>query len=391
MKLLIVNSNLKTGGIRQSLLNLLENIKDLDIDVSVQLLKDTNDMKQYKQFDNVHICPRIRLLEAYLSPLRNQKNIIDVIIKLFFWSISKIIGNEATLSLIMRFVRESNTYDIAISFTNDNWRGLNDFSGGCDEYVQKKVNAVKKIGWIHNDPYKLGFTYDRCFNKYRDFDLVVNVSYACKKMFDEIIPEFMYKSEVVYNMFDINSILKLANEPSPYDNNITNIVTVARLSNQQKRIDRVIECCERLKDTGIKGLKWHIIGDGPDHEYLTNLSIKKGISDMIVFEGRKNNPYPYMKHADVFVLTSDYEAYGMVVTESLLVGTPVICTRYPAASEILENGKNGILTDFSTDSLYDAINSIISNNEMLNSMEQYIQNNGISNEKSLKQFLEVIK
>ena len=49
-----------------------------------------------------------------------------------------------------------------------------------------------------------------------------------------------------------------------------NLLTVARMDNQQKRIDRIIDCCRRFKQEKIQDIHWTVVGDGPDYEYLKN-------------------------------------------------------------------------------------------------------------------------
>ncbi len=57
-----------------------------------------------------------------------------------------------------------------------------------------------------------------------------------------------------------------------------------------------------------------------------------------MFLGQKENPYPYIYHADLLVLASDYEGFGRVIAESLICGTPVVSTDCPS-------GPRDILTD----------------------------------------------
>jgi CDP-glycerol glycerophosphotransferase len=75
--------------------------------------------------------------------------------------------------------------------------------------------------------------------------------------------------------------------------------------------------------------------------------------------GRKNNPFPYVKGADVFVLSSDYEGLPTVLYEALILGVPCVSTAVAGADEILEPGI-GIITPKSEEALFSGIRDMLS-------------------------------
>lgn len=66
-----------------------------------------------------------------------------------------------------------------------------------------------------------------------------------------------------------------------------------------------------------------IVGDGSEAESLRSLARELGVEDKVVFAGTRS-PYPYYKVADVTLVTSDFEGYGMVIVEALAAGCPVV-------------------------------------------------------------------
>jgi glycosyltransferase involved in cell wall biosynthesis len=68
------------------------------------------------------------------------------------------------------------------------------------------------------------------------------------------------------------------------------------------------------------------------------------------------------------VLTSDYEAQGMVLSESLILGTPVITTNFPAAREFVVDGENGFVVERSIDALYEKVEMVIKSPTLLKRM-----------------------
>lgn len=69
-----------------------------------------------------------------------------------------------------------------------------------------------------------------------------------------------------------------------------------------------------------------ILGDGPQRENLETLSVGLGVRDRVSFLGFLPNPFPYIKSADVFVLSSRYEGFANVVAEAMWLGVPVVST-----------------------------------------------------------------
>lgn len=87
-----------------------------------------------------------------------------------------------------------------------------------------------------------------------------------------------------------------------------------------------------------------ILGEGRQRGELENLGRELGIEDDVALPGFAENPFQYMAHASVFVLSSEYEGLPGVLIQALACGCPVVSTDCPGGSaEILENGKYGPL------------------------------------------------
>lgn len=100
----------------------------------------------------------------------------------------------------------------------------------------------------------------------------------------------------------------------------------------------------KIVNSAKKNTKLIILGDGPLRVELETLVKELKIEEDVFMPGFVNNPYPYMKMASVFVLSSHYEGFGNVLVEAMACGTSVISTNCPGGpSEILEDGKWGKL------------------------------------------------
>ena len=87
-----------------------------------------------------------------------------------------------------------------------------------------------------------------------------------------------------------------------------------------------------------------IVGDGQEKERLIQLSENLRLKDSVFFLGYQRNPYKYINLADIFVLSSISESFGIVIPEALSLGKPVVATDCPyGPREILDNGTFGLL------------------------------------------------
>ncbi|NWO07561.1 MAG: glycosyltransferase [Alteromonadaceae bacterium] len=94
----------------------------------------------------------------------------------------------------------------------------------------------------------------------------------------------------------------------------------------------------------VPDLKLVILGEGEEKKNLEGLAGELGVKDSVDFVAFQDNPYPYYKAADLFVLSSDWEGFGNVIVEALACGTPVISTDCPGGPRtILADGKYGVL------------------------------------------------
>lgn len=230
----------------------------------------------------------------------------------------------------------------------------------CNSLVALKIAAKKKIGWIHPD-YKALHT-DVAFDKNTldKLDFIVTVSESTRKSLIGVLPEYEKKAKYLPNLLDVEEIEKKSKEyPVEYlkykDKKI--ITTVCRIDNSSKRLDRVISIAKAMIARGEK-FHWFIVGNGPDFEMMRKGIQNEGLSDTITMTGMRENPYPYIRYADLFVLTSQYEGRPVVVDEAIALGCPVIVTEYASAREQVKEN-NGCIMPNDDDAVIDAfLNSL---------------------------------
>ena len=89
----------------------------------------------------------------------------------------------------------------------------------------------------------------------------------------------------------------------------------------------MLDVYKRLTDEGIE-FYWFIVGDGPDRDELEKRVREFGLEKRFILMGRKENPFPYYKYADISTTLSYYEGLCGAVNEAKVIGKPVIATQF---------------------------------------------------------------
>lgn len=140
------------------------------------------------------------------------------------------------------------------------------------------------------------------------------------------------------------------------------LLSVARLdpAARNKGIELVIRALPQVR-SAIPEVTYDVVGDGADRLYLERLADECGVSDAVDFRGllSQRDLVEEYRRADVFVLPSRSEGFGLVFLEAMVHATPVIARRAAAAVEVVADGSTGILVEDQGD-LAPAIISVLS-------------------------------
>lgn len=180
------------------------------------------------------------------------------------------------------------------------------------------------------------------------------------------------KISVIYNPFDVATIIRQSKEPIilPWvEGNIPIIVSAGRLT-AQKGFDLLIEAFARIRSK--MNVRLVILGNGECEASLRQLAADRGVASDVHFAGWQLNPYAFFSRADVFVLSSRYEGFGNVIVEAMSCGLPIVSTDCPGGpAEILKNGEFGFLIPpEDPEALADAIIRILLTNELRRDLAQ---------------------
>lgn len=120
-------------------------------------------------------------------------------------------------------------------------------------------------------------------------------------------------------------------------------ITIGRLV-KRKAIDTMLNALSGIRNSRIKLL---IVGDGPELEFLRNLTSQLGLDGRVTFTGYvdESRKYSYLNNADAFIMTSLHEGFGIVFMEAMFAGLPIVCTNHGGQVDFLKNGENAFLID----------------------------------------------
>lgn len=130
-------------------------------------------------------------------------------------------------------------------------------------------------------------------------------------------------------------------EIAPADLTHPAIVTVCGMFHR-KGIKELIEAFGLL-DRDLPGAHLYLVGNGPQRELFEQQARNSRASDRIHFEGFQSEPRAYMLSADVFVLASRRESFGLVLIEARQAGCAIVATDVDGVAEALDWGRSGIL------------------------------------------------
>lgn len=387
-KLLFVIPTIACGGAERSLVELLKRIDYTNYKVDLMLFRK-DDMYYLEQ-----IPKEVTILEndeetklafdhvkhLIKSPIFFKK--LNVVIyriwqtaKAKLKKILKIKKYNYDWKILKKYVpRLKNKYDVAIGY----------IGGNSIYYIIDKVDARKKIGYFHTEYEKGGFDKNIDIKYFSKLDCLFSVSKEMTEKFKELMPEISDKFKTMYNILDIESIQKKAEQKIEFDDDYQGIKIVS-IGNLRyvKGYDISIEACKILKESEYE-FKWYILGEGNERKKLESLIKKYKLENNIILLGLINNPYAYLKRADIYVQTSRYEGFSTSVSEAKVLNKPIVITDCPGMNNQIENKENGTITGYQPKEIAEAIAELINNENLrkkyMDNLKKEVKNNSIENQ-----------
>lgn len=310
---------MRYGGVEKSLLDILRNLNYDKYEVDLLLIEGKGEYFKeipaevnviFKDLTNVHG----PFLESVKQCLK-RKDFFALFVRNVFLCSHFI--NPKLLIFLRSSLFGNKKYNFAIAYRK----------GICTQIVQYVVKSQKKSTWWHHGSIDIAGKALKEFEKTCvQLKNIVFVSESSEKMVVSAIPLIENYTRVIPNMIDNRDVIKKSNLLNPnFETNKKHFVTACRFA-PEKHVENVIFASEMLIKKGFVDFQWHVIGDGDNLNYLQELSKDRKTQTNVIFEGKKENPFPYLKHADIYIHTSYIESQGLSILEAMTLNTPCIIT-----------------------------------------------------------------
>jgi glycosyltransferase involved in cell wall biosynthesis len=259
-------------------------------------------------------------------------------------------------------------------------------------FCVEKVDASKKIGWVHNDYDKLGL--DPSFDEgyFEQLDHIVTVSDECSNVLKRRFPNQSHKVNVIHNIVSPRVIAHLASKERDDVYNRKKgelvILSIGRL-HEQKGFELAVHTAKLLKDKG-HSFQWNIIGEGDEREKLTELIAVNGLEHQVKLLGLRPNPYPYIKQADIYAQTSRFEGKAIAIDEAKILSKPILVTNFSTARDQIKDGIEGLIVEMETEAVAVGISRLLQDQGIRNRLSEHLSRLELGTEEEIEKLYQLL-
>ncbi len=360
-KLLFIINTMGRAGAETALIELLKKLDSMgEYELSLLAVIPCGEL-----FDrvpkNVHLLNKHVNSHSVLS-FSGRVQILRTILYSFFY---KMTGFRA-LGTLGKNIREQKASGRKLQYDKLLWRLLSDgrpaltekydlavayLEGAAAYYLADKVKADHKAAFIHIDYQKAGYTPFMDKDCYEKMEKIFVVSKEAGEKFCSVYPKYRNKVTLFRNLLDKESIVKKAESGTGFTDGFKGIrlLTVGRL-HYQKGYDIAVAALAELRKAGYP-VCWYVIGEGMERRNLEMLIKKYGVEEYFILMGAKDNPYPFMKQADIYVHATRFEGKSLAIEEAQILGKPIVASDCTGNTEQIISGYDGILLSLNVENL----------------------------------------
>lgn len=342
-KILIRIGSLRHGGAEKVLVNFLKNLPPdkYEIDLLLNLYSGLY-LQEIPSWITLHY-----LIKGEMITTNRLK---DIPVKAF-----RVLYEKMFLwfpFLLYRFILKNKKYDVEIAAIHAMYR----------EILSSPQKNSKKIIWVQNDIFNVKGYTPKVIREFFRFDRILVISNKLRDGIYDLAKNEAEKASVIkiFNPIDRNDTLKKADaeiHDYPFTDNLPTFVTVGTVY-PQKGYDRLLNVHKKLIDEGFKH-QLLIIGDGYDFNNIQDQLNRLGLQETAKMYGFSSNPYPYLKKADFYIMSSRHEGFPTIIAEALILNKPVSATDISGIRDLLEDGRLGTITPNSEEGIYEGMKKFL--------------------------------
>lgn len=315
MNYILVIDHIATGGAERILIDYYHHLISKGHNVTIFCLSGNKNQSKWTEGINVIYGSK----EDENNLIRKTIQQINLYFKLK--KLSKIQNTD----IIFSFLEKSNLLTIAIPTNAKKIVSIHNVLS--IQYTKIKSSIIRKL------VYKMiQWAYNHCTN-------VITVS---KQVKDDLIDSFKVKSEnirIINNYVDKKAIQVKAQENIDnyiFEKNIRYIINIGRFSDQKAQW-KLLKAYKVALDNGLQNTKLILMGHGEYTDELKQLTVDLSISENVDILPFNINPYKYMKKTHLFVLSSIFEGFPIVLAEASSLGIPFVGSRKSIPEEMFDN------------------------------------------------------
>lgn len=369
-KLLIAVHTLQLGGVEKIVVNLLKRMDKQKYDITLLSIVDDGIFK--KDVMNIPGIKYKYFFKGYFKRSRNDINSkfykISTRMMNIIWKWYLFLIKYFPKYLYKKNIKE--VYDIEIAF----------MEGKVAKIIANSNNKnSKKVAWIHTDIENISrknmfVSLDEEIDCYKKFNKIVCVSTDVKF-------HFCHKTGITENVvvqlnpINIKEILEKSKEPikEKMIHNGIIICAVGRLA-FEKGYDRLLKVHRKLLREHINNTIW-IVGEGLERARLEEYIKDNKLEESVQLVGYTQNPYKYLKEADIFVCSSRIEGLSSTVIEAAVLDKPIITTLCSGMRDILgDDNTYALIVPNHTYNLYKGLKKLILDENLRKVFQENIKN-----------------
>ncbi len=386
---------MEIGGAEKALLGLLENIDTTKYEVDLFLMRHSGELMKYIP-SNINLLPEISQYADLAVPIGNvlKKGHFKIAYgrykgkKAAVKRVSELgLGdNDVAIEYSHKYTAKympkisDKEYDLAISFLTPHY------------FVTQKVNAKKKVAWIHTDYSRVEMDRESQLVMYSNYDKIASISDKAAEKFVGIFPSLKDKVITIQNILPEKYINKITDEFT-VENEISNDGSIKLLSIGRfctaKNFDNIPEICKLIRNQGVN-IKWYIIGYGGDEQLIKDKIAEFNMQDYVIVLGKKENPYPYIKACDIYIQPSRYEGKCVAVCEAQILNKPVIITNYATSASQLTDGYDGVIVPMDNQDCAEGIIQLLNNKELMHRLSENTKTVDYANSKEVEKLYSIM-